>query len=544
MKAKAAIAQILKDEGVEFLSCFPSNPMIDACAEIGIRPVVARSERVVVNIADGFSRLAGNGRIGVCAMQEGAGIENAFAGVAQAYGDSVPVLVLPAFWGHDQTDVSHFNAVATFGRVTKWAAQVNSADRVPDMMRRAFTALRTGRPGPVLLEIPKDVAEQELTKELAYTPVTRHRTGPDPADVDQAIAMLLKARRPVLLAGQGIHHGEAWAELRELAETLAIPVVTTMGGKSSFPESHPLALGVAGLTTTKMAYEFLHSADVILAVGASMTKWWMFPPIPSGCSIIQCTIDDRDLNKDHAIAHAVLGDSKLVLRSLAQAANDELGDRAGEDRNGVADEIAEHRRTWLEQWMPKLTSDETPINPYRLMWDINRTVDKSNTVITHDAGNPRDQLAPFYQSEMPQGYIGWGHSTQLGYSTGLGIGLKLARPDTTVINVLGDAGFGMSGFDLETAVRSNVGTVTVLLNNGLMGNYDQFIPVAIERYDAGSLSGDYKMVAEGLGAHAERVTEPAEIPAALTRAIEVAQGGKAALLEVITREESAFSTYW
>ena len=125
----------------------------------------------------------------------------------------------------------------------------------------------------------------------------------------------------------------------------------------------------------------------------------------------------------------------------------------------MAAEIAGYRSAWLEQWMPKLTSDETPINPYRLMWDINQTVDKSNTIITHDAGNPRDQLAPFYQSEMPQGYIGWGHSTQLGYSTGLGIGLKLARPDTTVINVLGDAGFGMSGFDLETAVRSKVGTV-------------------------------------------------------------------------------------
>ena len=544
MKAKAAIAQILKDEGVEFLSCFPSNPMIDACAEIGIRPVIARTERVVVNIADGFSRVAGNGRIGVCAMQEGAGVENAFAGVAQAYGDSVPVLVLPAFWGHDQTDVSHFNAVATFGRVTKWAAQVNSADRVPDMMRRAFTALRTGRPGPVMLEVPKDVAEQELTKEFTYTPVTRHRTGPDPADVSKAISMLRAARRPLLLAGQGIHQGEAWTELRELAEALGIPVVTTMGGKSSFPETHPLSLGVAGLTTTKPAYEFLHSADVILAVGASMTKWWMFPPIPKGCAIIQCTIDERDLNKDHAIEHAVLGDAKLVLGALAAKAKEELGDGAGANANGVAAEIAGYRSAWLEEWMPKLTSDETPINPYRLMWDINQTVDKSNTIITHDAGNPRDQLAPFYQSEMPQGYIGWGHSTQLGYSTGLGIGLKLGRPDTTVINVLGDAGFGMSGFDLETAVRSKVGTVTVLLNNGLMGNYDQFIPIAIERYNSGSLSGDYKMIAEGLGAHAERVTEPGEIAAALTRAIEVAQSGQAALLEVITREESAFSAYW
>jgi acetolactate synthase-1/2/3 large subunit len=542
MKAKAAIAQILKDEGVEFLSCFPSNPIIDACAALDIRPIVARSERVVVNIADGYSRLAGRGRIGVCAMQEGAGIENAFAGVAQAYADSVPLLVLPAFWGHDQTDVTHFNPVATLDRVTKWSAQVNSADRVPELMRRAFTQLRTGRLGPVLLEVPKDIAEQELSGDLEYTPVAPHRSGPDPADVKTAIEMILAADRPVLLAGQGVHWAEAWTELRQLAETLSIPVVTTMNGKSSLPESHPLSLGVAGLTTTKQAYEFLHTADVVLAVGASMTKWWMFPPLPRNCRIIQCTIDERDLNKDHAIAHAVLGDAKLVLAALESAAREARS--TAPSRNGVADEIAAHRAQWIEEWMPKLTSDETPINPYRLMWDINQTVDKSNTIITHDSGNPRDQLAPFFQSEIPHGYLGWGHSTQLGFSTGLGIGVKLARPDATVINVLGDAGFGMSGFDLETAVRSKAGTVTVLLNNGLMGNYEQFIPIAIEKYGAKYLSGDYKMIAEGLGAWAERVTEPAEISGALERAIATAQTGRPALLEVITREESAFSAYW
>ena len=544
MKTKAAIAQILKDEGVEFLSCFPSNPMIDACAAIDIRPIVARSERVVVNIADGFSRVAGDGRIGVCAMQEGAGIENAVAGVAQAYADSVPVLVLPAFWGHDQTDITHFNAIATLDRVTKWSAQVNSPDRAPELMRRAFTALRTGRPGPVLIEIPKDVAEQELTRDFTYAPVAKHRTGPDPADVSVAISMLCKARRPVLLAGHGIHYAEAWAELRELAEILSIPVVTTMAGKSTFPENHPLSLGVAGLTTTAMAWEFLRSADVILAVGTSMTKWWMFPPIPPNCRIIQCTIDERDLNKDHAIAHAVLGDAKLVLHALAVEAEATMGKVQSPSRDDVPAEIAAHRTRWLKEWMPKLASDETPINPYRLMWDLNQTLDKANTIITHDSGNPRDQLAPFYQSEAPHGYVGWGHSTQLGFSTGLGIGLKLARPKATVINVLGDAGFGMSGFDLETAVRAQVGTVTVLLNNGLMGNYEQFIPIAIERYDAKRLTGDYTKIADGLGAYAERVTSPGEIVGALTRAIEVSRDGRPALLEVITREETAFSMYY
>jgi uncharacterized protein len=542
MKTKAAIAQILKDEGVEFLSCFPSNPMIDACAEIGIKPIVARTERVVVNIADGFSRLAGGGRIGVCAMQEGAGSEHAYAGVAQAYADSVPLLVLPAFWGHSQNHISHFEPVTSLAPVTKWAAQVNVPDRVPELMRRAFTQLRTGRKGPVLIEVPKDIAEQELSGDFTYSPVKPHRTGPDPADVKIAVDMITKARRPIILAGGGVHWAEAWAELQQLAETLSIPVVTTMNGKSSFPETHPLSLGLAGLTTTKPAAEFLRDTDLVLAVGASMTKWWMFPALPANCQIIQSTIDERDLNKDHEIAHAVLGDAKLVLSALAAESHAAVA-KASSNREDPSAEIAGHRAAWLEQWMPKLTSDEAPINPYRLMWDINNTVDKSNTVITHDSGNPRDQLAPFYQSERPHGYLGWGHSTQLGFSTGLGIGLKLARPDATVINVLGDAGFGMSGFDLETAVRSKQGTVTVLLNNGLMGNYEQFIPIAIERYGAKYLSGDYKTIAEGLGAWAERVTEPAEITGALTRAIDTAKDGRPALLEVVTREESAFSSY-
>lgn len=544
MKAKEAVAKILRAEGVEFLSCFPSNPLIDACAAEDIRPVVARTERVVVNIADGYSRVARNGRIGVCAMQEGAGIENAMAGVAQAYADSIPVLVLPAFWGHDQTDISHFNPISTLKNVTKWSAQINSADRVPALMRRAFTYLRTGRPGPVLLELPKDTAEQELSSELAYRPVVKHRTGPDPKDVTEALTMLTKAKRPVLMAGQGIHHAEAWSELQEFVEAMGLPVVTTMAGKSAFPENHPLSLGAAGLTATRMAHEFLRSADLILTIGASLTKWWMFPPLPAAATLIQCTIDERDLSKDHPIDHAVLGDAKLVLASLAQQARTHTDRGAMPARRDVEAEIDGLRREWMSEWMARLTSDETPINPYRLMWELNNTVDKANTIVTHDAGNPRDQLAPFYRAEQPQSYIGWGHSTQLGFSTGLGIGLKLARPEATVINVLGDAGFGMSGFDIETAVRAKVGTVTVVLNNGIMGNYEDFIPLAIEKYDAKKLGGDYRKVAQALGAWGERVEDPSDISAALGRAIEVSKSGQPALVEFMTREERNFSKFY
>lgn len=546
MRAKDSIAAILEAEGVDFISCFPHNPLIDACASRGIRPIVARSERVAVNIADGFSRVAGGGRIGVCAMQDGAGIENAFAGIAQAYADSVPILALPAHAGRRHVGVPpDFDPVANFHHVTKWSAHLNGPDRVPELMRRAFTALRTGRPGPVLVEVPKDVAEEELTAGgPAYAPVPRYRSGPDPADVAKAVSLLLAASRPVLLAGQGVHHAEAWDELRRLAELLRLPVMTSMGGKSALPESHPLALGVAGLTTTAMVDHFLQRTDLLLAVGSSLTSWWMFPPLPKGCPIVQATIDERDLNKDHALEHALIGDAKLVLASLAAEADARLAGGARPAAADPAGEIAAVKRAWLEQWAPKLNSDEVPINPYRVVRELAATIDRDTTIVTHDSGSPRDQLAPFFESTVPRGYVGWGHSTQLGYSLGLAMGMKLAQPGKTVVNLMGDAAFGMVGMDVETASRSRIGILTIVMNNSMMGNYDKFIPISTERYGTKYLTGEMSKVAEALGGHSERVTEPSEVAPAIRRGLAATATGLPALVEVITREEPAFSSYW
>jgi acetolactate synthase-1/2/3 large subunit len=545
MLAKAAIAHILKAEGVEFLSCFPNSSLIDACAREGIRPIVARSERVVVNIADGYSRAAGGGRVGVCAMQDGAGIENAFAGVAQAFGDSVPVLVLPGHYGRGHVGVPpDFDAVANFRHVTKWAAQLNEADRVDELLRRAFVALRTGRPGPVLLEVPKDVAEEEVGGELTYKPVPRFRSGPDAGDVEKTVSLILAATRPVLLVGQGIHYAEAWDGLQAFAELLRMPVMTSMGGKSALPENHPLALGVAGLTTTAMVDHFLQRTDLIVAIGSSLTSWWMFPPLPKGVPIVQSTIDERDLGKDNPIEHAVLGDAKLVLEALTSEARRRLDDGAQPAAADPTDEIRVVKDAWLADWLPRLTSDEVPINPYRVVWELASTIDRRNAIVTHDSGNPRDQAAPFFETVAPRSYVGWGHSTQLGYSLGLAMGMKLARPDRLVVNLMGDAAFGMAGMDFETASRSRIGTLTVVMNNSLMGNYDQFIPFATEHFGSRYLTGDMHRVAEALGGAAERVTEPSELAPALRRAIEVTRTSLPALVEVITKEERAFSKYW
>ena len=193
--------------------------------------------------------------------------------------------------------------------------------------------------------------------------------------------------------------------------------------------------------------------------------------------------------------------------------------------------------------MGQLTSSEVPINQYRVIWEMMHTLDRDNTIITHDSGSPREQLLPFWECTKPGSYMGWGKSTQLGYGLGINMGAKLAEPGKICINVMGDSAIGMVGMDLETAVREKIPVLIVLVNNSLLGGYQGHHPVASEKYNLNKQSGDYVKVAQGLGAYSELVNQPAEIVPALQRAKKKVDGGQAALLEIITREELDRSFY-
>ncbi len=543
MKAAAAVARILKQEGVEHLFCFPIHQVIDACAELGIRPIMARTERTVVGMADGYTRVTNGRKIGVCTMQYGPGTENAFGGIAQAFSDSTPILCLPGGAPETRTGVRpNFDAVLNFQHITKWVARVNRTERIPEFLRRAFTYLRTGRPGPVALELPWDVMLSEADEAAThYQPVRGTRSMAAPADLAAAVAAMVAARCPLIHAGLGTLYAEASAELVELAELLQAPVMTTLSGKSAFPEDHPLSIGSGGMAWPRAVSRFLADADLILGAGASLSISSFAAPIPKGKVGIQLTVDDKDLNKDYLAQHLLVGDAKLTLRQMIEEAKRLLGPdgRKGDDR--TARQIRTIKTEWLAEWMPRLTSAEVPINPYRVVWDLQQAVAQRDVIVTHDAGNPRDQMTPFWTARTPNSYIGWGRSTHLGYSLPLALGAKVARPEATVLHVLGDAAFGQCGMDLETAARNKIGTVTVLLNNSCLGGYDKHIPIATQRYGTRFLSGDYATVAAGLGAHAERVEKPAEIIPAATRALQAADGGRPALLEIITKEDPVFS---
>jgi acetolactate synthase-1/2/3 large subunit len=544
MKVVDAIAEIMKREGVEFLSTYPTTPLIDAVAAIGIRPVLCRQERVGVGIADGFSRTTNGRRLGAFAMQYGPGAENAFAGVATAYSDSVPILVLPLGHQRDRAQVFPlFSSARTYASVTKWVETLNQPEQVSEVMRRAFNLLKMGRPGPVMVEIPADVAVADVGDQvvLQYKVVKATRPSGDPRDIAAATRVLVDAHKPVIHAGQGVMYAEASPELLELAELLQIPVMTTLEGKSAFPEDHPLALGTGGGgVMSGPSHHFLSQADVVFGIGCSFTRHGMATNIPAGKTIIHATNDERDLNKNYAADHPILGDAKLVLRQFIDAATDLLGARLRRD-GAAAGEVRQARETWLKEWMPKLTSNEVPITPYRVIWDFMHTINPRDAIVTHDSGSPRNQLVPFYAATAPRGYMGWGKSHALGTGLGLIMGAKLAAPDKFCVNFMGDAAFGMTGLDFETAVRCGIPITTIVLNNSAMAIERHALVVSHDRYRTRDIGGHYADMGRAMGGQAERVEKPADIVPALERARKANEGGQAVLLEFVTSEEIAFS---
>ena len=535
------IAQILKSEGVDFMGVIPFNRLEEAGAKAGIRPLIFRQERVGVNLADGYSRITNGKKTGVFAMQAGPGAENAFAGVATAYADSVPILLLPASNPRNRHGVHPtFIPSNTYSGVTKWSSQVLVPESIPDMMRRAFGQLRNGKQGPVLLELPSDILMQEIPDQMfiEYKSPLVHKSAGDPQDIKEAAKLLLSSKRPVIQSGQGVLYAEASNELQELAELTGIPVMTTMAGKSSFNETHPLSLGTRSSTTTDMVVHFLKESDLVLGIGCSFTRIHYGMNLLNSKAIIHITNSSDDLNKDYSPDHAVIGDAKLILKELITEVKSQIKENTSFSKFDFSNEISSVREQWFKQWNPKLTSNETPISPYRVIHELMQNTDPSKTIVTHDSGSPRDQVMPFYNTVNPNGFIAWGKSTQLGYSLGLAMGAAMAEPNKVAVNIIGDYGFGMVGLDIETAVREQIPVFTIILNNSAMGIYrPENFPTANDLYSTKYTGGNFSMMAESMGSYNERVDNPDLLSDAVKRCVSVVKSGKPAVLEVITKEE-------
>jgi thiamine pyrophosphate-dependent acetolactate synthase large subunit-like protein len=533
--AVKGLVEILKEEGVGFVSTFPTSHINNAIGEEeGIGLFMTRDERYAVAVADAYSRLMDGKAFGVCTVMGGlnaAGVEMAYGAMAQAYEDSVSLLLLTEGVPLSAIGRERYNIQNGFRSVTKWSGYINQAERVPEYLRKAFTNLRTGRPSPVLLELPREVGRYDPS-EHPYRRVKGWRTMGDPEDVARAVKALKSARKPLLYVGQGVFSADACDELLSFAESAQLPVLTTLKGKSAFPENHELSLGVRG----EPAERFLKRTDLVLAIGVGFTPSGFMHSIPDAKNkkIIQCTIDESDLNNDYSVDHAILGDAKLVLRQLREELEKQSALKRDEK---LIDEIVEAKKLNIDKYQPLMESNEKPINPYRVYAEIINVINKENSLVTHESGNTRDQLSTVYEASIPHGFMGWGNVTTLGYGLGAALGAKLAFPERQVVSVTGDAGVGYQMGNWETMVRYGMGITTIHINNDGFGGYGPGFwgqghsPYTFEVVNHETQSTS--KVAEALGIQAERVEEPDELTQSIKRAMRANASGKPYFIEVI-----------
>src|SRR5262245_2776395 len=457
MKVKAAngFARILKAEGIPWVSCYPTNHVNNALGEEGVRILMMGEERFAVAVADAFSRVTSGKQIGACTIManlNAAGIQMAYGAIAQAWEDSSPLLVITEGVGQGASRHTHFDMAEALKSVTKWVGKVDRADLIPDYTRRAFTHLRSGRPGPVLLIVPRDLGEYD-DAEHAYSPVKGWRSGPDPDDVKAAVRLLLAAKDPVLYIGEGVLYADAPAELLQFAELTQVPVLTTLKGKSAFPESHPLSVGVRG----SLAEHFLRKADVLFSIGSSLFPNRFSHAIPDAArkTIVQCTVDTLDINRSYETRQAVIGDAKLALQALI----DEVSARTGgaRKRPELLDEIRAGKQEFQAKFRPWMESNDTPINPYRVIGDLMKVLDPKASFVTADSGNTRDQTSTVYEAQIPRGFLGWGNVSTLGFSLAGAVAAKLAYPNRQCVHITGDAGVCYMMGNFEAVARYKIG---------------------------------------------------------------------------------------
>ena len=586
------ISRILKQEGVGWVSTFPVCRVNNAFGREGMPMLMMRDDRYAVAVADAFSRImagaqegseggspGGNSRIGVCTFQGGvnaAGMQYAYAGLAQAYEDGSPVLCITDGVPAGSSGNSQYDVASAMKTVSKWFGYLDKPERTPELMRRAFTMLRSGSPGPVILAIPNATATYDETAD-PYRPVKGWKSSPDPADVRAAVDQLLTARNPLIYAGEGVIYAGASEDLRALAELVNVPVIATLKAKGAFPENHKLFVGVRG----DHVAHYLNKSDLILAIGSSLSPGRFSHAIPDAAkkTIIHCNIDELHINKMYPTAYAVIGDARLTLQALRQEVSDRtepskaavipldaaiqanlrrattsalassgagqtMGDMAA--RN-VAAEVKAARDEALGRYRQVMVSDEKPINPYRVYGDLMQVLDLRNSFVTHESGNTRDQLSTVFDTLIPRGFLGWGNVSTLGFSLAAAIAAKKAFPDRASVAVTGEAGLGYMLGNLEVLLREKLGITVVHISNGGFAGYgpgfwgpghDPFTH-QVMGYD----EVDMSKVIGALGFPSERVSEPAEVIPALRRALDVNTSGRPAYIEFICSQYPVYGQW-
>lgn len=553
-----AVVEVFKAEGVKFIFGMPGGHVLgiyDALFDTpAIRHVLVRHEQVAASMASAHAQLTGDP--GVCLVTAGPGATNLVSGVAEAFIGAWPMVIIA---GRGPTTTTHRGASQeiptdlVFAPITKWSVRVDRADLIVDVLRQAFAIARSGKPGPVLVDIPRDLFAQNVSFEN-YVPVgPAPRVSADPSQVAKALARLLEAKRPILVAGGGAVASGAFAELRQFAESLALPVLTSLSGRGSFPEDHPLAVGGLGCHRTDLSKIELSSADYVLSLGCRFeemeTNWRPgFVPDPSAC-YVQVDIDPQELGRSIVPNIAIVGDIKLVLQELLRQLQ---ASGKGDSGQGYLSTprvkaLIAARESMDRETAVHFAAASTPINAFRAVMEVRKALPRDTTV-SIDVGCLAQHIGgsmTYFPVYEPRANIGPSSFYCMGFAAMALPTAKLIHPDRPAVGFVGDGSFQMALAAMPTAADNKLGVTWCVLNDHALGSILDIQDGNFEERRIGTefkVQPDFAKLAQACGCYGERVEDPAQLSAAMDRAQQANLEGIPAVLDIIVTPERTLAT--
>jgi len=515
-----ALMQAMEKEDVKQVFGLPGGanlPMYDELYKSNIRHILARHEQSAAHMADGFGRVSR--KAGVCFATSGPGATNILTGLATANADSAPMVAVTgqvpvAMIGRDAFQES--DIIGMSNPCVKYAFQPRLPQEIPEMVKKAFYVAETGRPGPVLLDIPKDVQQNEA--EMTFPDVIKMRgyhpwTDPDIANVERSIEMLLSSEKPIILAGGGVIISSAFAELQAIAEMLMIPVVTTFKGKGSFPENHALSLGPIGMHGHAEANKLMTEADCVLAIGTRFSDRSVgtFEEFEKRLKIIHMDVDPAEIGKNQTAQVAVLGDVKASLRIMIKMLQQKAFKKSDDNK------WLKHVNETKEYWRENLKIHPGEMSAAKILRKL-REVLPHKAICTTEVGQHQMWASLFFNVIQPGTFFSSTGLGTMGWGFPAAIGAKTAKPDVPVVDIAGDGSFNMTENSLATSILEDLPVIIFLINNYTLGMVAQWQRTFYERRMIGvdqKDCPDYVKIAESYGAQGIRAQSLDELEKAI-----------------------------
>ena len=540
MRGGEAIIESLKNMGVKTIFGYPGGqtiPFYDMLYDADIDHILVRHEQAAAHAADGYARASG--RVGVCLATSGPGATNLVTGIGTAYMDSSPIVAITGqvpthLIGNDAFQEADIIGITM--PIVKHSFQPKDPDLIPSMIKSSFEIASSGRPGPVLIDVPKEVQEGELTEfkdDLIQTPGYNPTIKGNIRQIKKARDLIKEAKKPMILAGAGVIISNACCELKKLAETINAPVMTSLLGKGAFDETSDLALGMLGMHGRKVSNDYINDSDLLIAVGirfSDRTTGRLDSFVPD-TKVIHIDIDPAEIGKNVDVDLPIVGDARNILTSL----NKVLGDyKASDEVNKWTDMIKAKK----QEFLPRVTYDDIPLKPQSVIKEISEAL-TPESILTTDVGQNQMWAAHFFDTQKPRKFISSGGLGTMGFGFPAAIGAKVACPEDPVVSINGDGGFLMVCQELATVREYDLPVIAVVLENRTLGMVYQWQSLLYNNRHSQTLLGnspDFVKLAESFGVNAVRITKPGETKEALANAI---KDNEPILLDVVIDSEEA-----